>query len=194
MSYHVYTTDGIILKRTAFGEADLLLHVLTKDLGLIIASARSARLSVSKLRPGLQEFSFISLSCIKGKNGWKITNVAYKDSFYFGQTIESKKIVAQIAKVLLQTITGEMSLPLVFEIVSGGIETLSKLSQQNIKQAEALILLRLLSELGYVAKTEINQKYLNDVHNWNNDLIENLKEDKEVVVQEINKALKVSQM
>jgi recombinational DNA repair protein (RecF pathway) len=69
MSYHVYTTEGIILKRTPFGEANILLHIFTKDLGLIIASARSARLSVSKLRTALQEGSFVIISCVKGKGG-----------------------------------------------------------------------------------------------------------------------------
>jgi recombinational DNA repair protein (RecF pathway) len=32
---------------------------------LILASARSARLATSKLRPALQEYSLVNISCIK---------------------------------------------------------------------------------------------------------------------------------
>ena len=83
MPYHIYTTDGIILKRTIFGEANIILHVLTGDLGLITATAQAARLLQSKLRMGLQEYSHVSITCIKGKNGWKITNVMEKENFFF---------------------------------------------------------------------------------------------------------------
>ena len=83
MSYHIYTTDGIILKRKPFGEANVLLHILTEDLGLILASATSARSAHSKLRLALQEYSYCSASLIKAKNGWKVTNVVEKNNFYF---------------------------------------------------------------------------------------------------------------
>src|SRR3954468_15203265 len=104
MSYHIYTTNGIILKRTPFGEANILLHILTEDFGLIMASARSARLSVSKLRTTLQEYSFVSVSCIKGKNGWKITNAVDKGNFYFEYPDYTHKVLAQISSVLLKMI------------------------------------------------------------------------------------------
>ncbi len=61
MSYHIYTTDGIVLKRTAYGEANIFVHVLTHDLGLIIASVQSARLSTSKLNSALSEYTFVSV-------------------------------------------------------------------------------------------------------------------------------------
>src|SRR5438046_1885798 len=117
MSYHIYTTDGIILKRTPFGEANVLLHVLTQDLGLIIASARSARLSMSKLRPALQEYAYVSISAIRGKGGWKVTNVADKGDFYFGYEPHQQKLIAQIGTVLLQMIAGESVHPEIFHIV-----------------------------------------------------------------------------
>ena len=131
MSYHIYTTDGIILKRTPFGEANILLHILTEDLGLIMASARSARLSVSKLRPALQEYAYVSVSCIKGKNGWKITNVVEKGSFYFDMPEHSHKVLAQVVWVLLKMIQGESVHPEIFQTVKSGFEFLKSLSEKE---------------------------------------------------------------
>ncbi len=124
MSYHIYTTEGIILKRTPFGEANVVLHILTDDLGLIIASARSARLSVSKLRPALQEYTLVLVSAVKGKNGWKITNVVEKGNFFFQYPKYCHKVLAQISSVLLQMITGESPHPEIFQTVKSGFQTL----------------------------------------------------------------------
>ena len=101
MSYHIYTTDGIILKRQVFGEANIFLYILTEDFGLIIGSARSARLSASKLRSALQEYQYISVSCIKGKNGWKITNALDKGSFYYNYPEHTHGVLAQVGSLLL---------------------------------------------------------------------------------------------
>jgi recombinational DNA repair protein (RecF pathway) len=49
MSYHIYNTDGIVLKRVNFGESNALFYILTADLGLIISSAQAVRSHLSKL-------------------------------------------------------------------------------------------------------------------------------------------------
>jgi recombinational DNA repair protein (RecF pathway) len=194
MSYHIYTTDGIILKRTAFGEANVMLYVLTKDLGLIIASAKSARLSSSKLRPALQEFEEVSISCIKGKNGWKITNVISKGSFFFNYPVYAHKVMGQIVFVLLRTITGELPHPEIFETVITGLVFLKKVEEENISNFEALVVLRILYELGYVARSENTDFYLQDLTNWNEDLLDKMKEGRLSIVTVINKAIKESHL
>ncbi|MEQ1561180.1 MAG: recombination protein O N-terminal domain-containing protein [Nitrospira sp.] len=194
MSYHIYTTEGIILKRTPFGEANILLHVLTADLGLIIASARSARLSVSKLRPALQEYSHVSISCIKGKNGWKVTNVVDKGSFYFGLPEHTHRTLSQVASVLLKMITGESPHREVFETVKTGFDFLKNVDPENISNFETLLVLRILYELGYVVKDSETEIFLEEVNEWGDILLERIKENKIKVVAVINKALKESQL
>ena len=201
MSYHIYTTDGIILKRTAFGEANVLLHILTNELGLIMASARSARLSVSKLGPALQEYAHISVSCIKGKNGWKVTNVVEKGSFYFEYPEYSHQVVAQVATLLLKMITGEAPHPEIFQTVQSGFEFLKNVLQKDISNFETLMVLRILYELGYVSShthTQGNPVYvevfLKNVTEWNSELLEEVAENKLVLVSLINKGLKESHL
>lgn len=192
MSYHIYTTDGIILKRTPFGEANILVHVLTSDLGLIMASARSARLYVSKLRPALQEYAYVSLSCIKGKGGWKITNVVSKGSFYFDYPKYTHKVMSQITFVLMQMIQGETPQKEVFEIVKKSFEFLKDVLEEDVSNFETLVVLRILNELGYVVKDSTTEVFLNN--EWNDGLLGKVKENKIAIVGVINKALKASHL
>ena len=194
MSYHIYTTDGIILKRTPFGEANVLLHILTEDLGLIMASARAARLSVSKLRPALQEYAHISLSCIKSKNGWKVTNVVPKGSFYFEYPEYSHKVVAQVTSLLLKMISGESPHPEIFQTIHSGFEFLRQLSQEKIPDFEILMVLRIIKELGYVSGSELSRTDLDNSVEWNDELLKKVGESKKTLVGLINKGLKESHL
>ena len=194
MSYHIYTTDGIILRRTPFGEANILLHILTEDLGLIIASARSARLSSSKLRSALQEYAQVSVSCVKGKNGWKITNVVEKGSFFFEYEEYLHKTVSQVASLLLKMIQGEAPHHEIFQIVKTGFDFLKSLSEKDILNFETLIVLRVLHQLGYVVIDSNTEIFLKDTVEWNNELLEKIRENKINIIETINRALKESHL
>lgn len=194
MSYHIYTTDGIILKRTTFGEANVLLHILTLDLGLIIASARSARLSVSKLRPALQEYNLVSVSCIKGKNGWKITNVVSKESFYFDSEEYTHKVISQIISVLLQMIQGEHPHKEIFEIVRDAFIFLKNVKKESLSNFEVLVVIRILHELGYVVNDFDTKIFFEKPIIWNEILLERVKENKTHLISLINKALRESHL
>lgn len=194
MSYHIYTTEGIILKRGTFGEANVVLHVLTHDFGLIIASARSARLSASKLRPALQEYNLVSLSCIKGKNGWKITNVIEKGSFYFENPAFTHRVMSQISSILMKMIPGESPNKEVFEIVKSGFDSLRGLSEKNISNFEVLALVRILHELGYVVKNSETEYFLMGKEDWSVEVLRKIEESKKQIVAIVNKALKESQL
>ena len=194
MSYHIYTTNGIILKRTPFGEANVLLHILTQDLGLIMVSARAARLSSSKLRPALQEYAHISLSCIKGKNGWKVTNVVEKGSFFFQYPPQSRKVIAQIDSLLLKMITGESPHPEIFQIVRTSFEFLRGIPEENIANFEVLAVIRILYRLGYVSLGSDNEIFLKNDTEWNNELLEKVSKSKVILVSQINKGLKESHL
>lgn len=194
MSYHIYTTDGIILKRSPFGEANIVLYILTEDLGLIIASARSARLYVSKLRPALQEYAFVSVSCIKGKGGWKITNVVQKGNFFFDTQKYSHKVLAQINSVLLKMIQGETPHKEVFLVVKSGFDFLKSIPQKSVTSFEVLSVLRILYELGYVAKNKDTEIFLDKTAEWSEEILENVNNNKINLIYFINKALKESQL
>lgn len=194
MSYHIYTTDGFILKRKTFGEANTLLYVLTRDLGLIIASAQGSRLSASKLKGSLQEYSEILISCVKGKNGWKITNVKGISNFFFDKPEHTKETLAKISSILLKMIVGESEHPEIYDITISGFNFLKTLDKDFIENLETLMVLRILSELGYVEKSSELKVFLDSNDYWSEDLLKKVGNEKKVLIGIINKALKESHL
>lgn len=67
MSYHIYTTRGIILSAKPFQEADRVYKILTRDFGLIYATATGVRRAESKLRGSLEPLRISSVSLVRGK-------------------------------------------------------------------------------------------------------------------------------
>jgi DNA repair protein RecO (recombination protein O) len=60
-------TQGIILSRTDFGEADRILTLLTPDYGKLRLMARGVRRIKSKLAGGIELFSVSDITFIRGK-------------------------------------------------------------------------------------------------------------------------------
>jgi len=61
------TTQGIVLARTNFGEADRIVTFLTPDNGKISAMVKGVRKSQSKLAGGIELFSVSDITYIPGK-------------------------------------------------------------------------------------------------------------------------------
>src|SRR3989338_6386968 len=62
-----FTTKGIILSRTDYGEADRILSFLTDDHGKVKAIDKSVRKTQSKLAGGIELFSVSGLPLIDGR-------------------------------------------------------------------------------------------------------------------------------
>jgi DNA repair protein RecO (recombination protein O) len=77
----MYTTEGIILKRTDFGEADSLFTVYTRDFGKIRARAQGIRKENAKLKGHLEPFSLSLIAFVNGKNGFRITGASLLQYF-----------------------------------------------------------------------------------------------------------------
>jgi len=194
MSYRVYTTPGIVLKKLPSKEADVVLYILTHDLGLIIASAKATRKLSSKLGRFLEEYSHISVSAIKSKNGWKITNVSDIDNFYFSSLDNARVIIARTSSLLISMMPGEVPQPAIFETVETGFEILKSLEEKNIPHFEVVMVLRILHLLGYVATDSQTEIFVSNANDWNQDILERASENKTVLVGLINKALQESQL
>lgn len=74
MSYHIYTTKGLVLSERPLREADRVYSILTRDLGLVRATATGVRKSTSKLRGSLEPVAFANVSLVRGKEYWRITS------------------------------------------------------------------------------------------------------------------------
>lgn len=193
MSYRIYTTKGIVLKKKSSGEQNSLLYILTKDLGLIIVSARSTRSAKSKLKGLMEEYSYGEFSLVKGKNGWQLTNVSNVGNFFFEAKEYSRKTLAQISSVLVKMIQGEVEQSDIYETVLNSFAYLSNTEKENVHSVEIVTVLRVMNFLGYVETTDEIKKLTSQL-NLDDSLVEYVSRNKIGLVGIINKAIKASQL
>ncbi len=80
-------TDGIILSRTDYGEADRIITLLTPDHGKVRLMAKGVRRVKSKLAGGIELFSVSTLTFVKGR-GEIGTLVSTRLVRHYGRIVE----------------------------------------------------------------------------------------------------------
>jgi DNA repair protein RecO (recombination protein O) len=68
VNYKTYSSEGFVLSRKNYGEGDRILILFTKDFGKISVMAKGVRKLTSKKRGGIEMFSQIKFSAVKGKS------------------------------------------------------------------------------------------------------------------------------
>lgn len=97
-----YTTQGIVLSRTDYAEADRILSFLTSDHGKVRAIAKGVRKSKSKLAGGIELFSVSDLTLIIGL-GELNTLISTRLVRHYGNIVKNLERT-QLAYELLKTI------------------------------------------------------------------------------------------
>jgi len=75
-----YTTDGLILKRSNFGEADRILTVLTNRFGKISVIARGVRKITSRRAGNIEVLNLVKLHLFKAKS-YTLTEAEAQETF-----------------------------------------------------------------------------------------------------------------
>ncbi|MBP9802892.1 MAG: DNA repair protein RecO [Candidatus Pacebacteria bacterium] len=190
--HHIYHTEGIILGSKNFKEASKYFYILTRDLGLVYAEAQGIRKISSKLRFVLQDFNYLKLDFVQRKNIWRITNAIKTNELEnLNKDFYKLKIVANISKLLLRLLPGIEPNPTLFEEVVNGFFLLEKNnSKEELKNIEIVLVLRILSNLGYIGEN------FEDLTRspFENELLGILSQNKVKIIKEINKALRETQL
>lgn len=155
MSYQTYTTEALVCGVFDSNTADKSYLLFTKRAGMLYATARSVREERSKQRYALQLFSRITISLVRGKSGWRIGSVeALENQFLAAKTRVVRGSVVSVIKLVRQYIHGEEPMHALYDEVLQSIKFLAQLSDSADRPAfEALIKVRILAQLGYIAPT-----------------------------------------
>jgi DNA repair protein RecO len=150
--HKIFVSEGIVLQKRGVGEANTLVALFTQELGLIRASARSARFEKSKLRYGLEMLTTGRFSLVRGRYEWKLTGI--ENSARNLMHTQRRASLARIAKLLLRLIHGEEPVPELYLLVTDGLAYLSRaVSQKDADSIECVLVLRILASLGYLPQT-----------------------------------------
>jgi hypothetical protein len=208
--HHIYHTEGIILGSKNSGEAGKYYSIFTRDLGMIYASAQGVRKMSSKLRFVLQDFAYVKIDLVQGRDFWRVTSAsktnALEQIFKNPQTFEVFFNIANLLKRLLAGIEPNEAL---FADLINGLSVLEKIPARNafsiadaggdikksildqsddLRNVEAVIVLRILNNLGYIGGDETLQNLVKSP--FESDLIFEVSKSRTEVLHQINKALK----
>ncbi len=188
--HHIYHTEGIILGSRNFGEAGRYFHIFTRDLGMVYGSAQGVRKLSSKLRYVLQDFSCVKVDLVKGKDFWRVTSASGTDRLAkLTKDPKSFEVFANIARLLRRLLSGEEPNENLFTDIMGGLSLLEGAKgEADLRNIEAVIVLRILHSLGYIGGSEKVQEMVQSP--FGAELVLEAYKNRQEVMQEINKALK----
>jgi len=179
------------------GEANKYIKLFTKELGFITASAQGIRHAKSKLRYSLQDYSLSTVALVRGKEIWRLTNalrIANVKSDFQKQK-ELFLVFARIFALLERLLGGEERHEKLFMLVHDAFMFLRQesLSDDLVRNAEYLIVLRLLHELGYVGDVPACRTFL-ATHEWNIEVITQVGAVEKQLLLAINDSIRESQL
>jgi len=188
--HHIYHTEGIILGSKNYGEAGKYYSIFTRDLGMIYAGAQGVRKMSSKLRFVLQDFSYVKIDLVQGKDFWRVTSASKTNRLeQLSKNSEIFEVVFNIANLLKRLLAGVERNETLFVDLINGLSVLEKgETREDMRNIEAILVLRILNNLGYIGGNEMLQNLIKSP--FEDNLVFEVSKSRTQVLRQINKALK----
>lgn len=138
MSSTYHTTEGIVIKKTPYGEADFWVRVLTKDFGKIDLRARGVRKYNSKLKSHLDFLDHSNISFVKNEDRVPTIIDAEKISSNNNNFLNTEKLrdTLNVMRVIDEIIPLEVKdfklFSLARDFLTSDIDNYSALFMQNV--------------------------------------------------------------
>lgn len=192
MAYPIYTTPGFIVSSYKTGEADKLLQIFTRDLGMVFVKAVGIRKLKSKLRGHIQDYNVGLFSVVQGKSGWRLVNGdVFTDALPSDLSSEQTRVLARVSALLKRFYLGEEPNETLFDDLILFLEHELFIKEKRLGVFEIVIGVQILSRLGYVGSDSVCAEIVLMGREINTDFV--LKNKKKIIA-EINKALSESQL
>ena len=188
MSYRIYNTEGVIITNYPSRETDRQLRIYTKDFGLILVNAQGVRTMKSKLRYGLQDYSIVYLSMVRGKNRWRLVGV--ENILTLNNIIKTEEKVAVVSMIFSFIIkfTDEGKDIILYTELRKVIAFLNENNFTN-KQLQTLEILTLFLCLHILGFSKLYSDYLDLPLIWNMGLLDIPTEKVKVLSEELHTIL-----
>ncbi len=173
-----------------FGETGKYYSVFTRDLGMVYASAQGVRKMSSKLRYVLQDFAYVKMDLVQGKDFWRVTSASKTNKLEnLSKSPGIFEIVSNVSNLLKRLLAGVEKNEALFSDLINGLHILEKTkTKDDLQNVEAILVLRILNNLGYIGGNEVLQNLVKSPFEEN--LIFEVSKSRSKVLRQINKALK----
>jgi len=188
--HHIYHTEGIILGSKNFGEAGKYYSIFTRDLGMVYASAQGVRKMSSKLRFVLQDFSYLKIDLVQGKDFWRLTNASKTNKLeQITKQPETFAVFVNIARLLRRLLAGVEPNEVLFSDLLHCLFVLEKVkTKEDLHDIEIIIVLRILNNLGYIGEDDKLEVLIQSP--FQDNAIFEVSKNRRKILSQINKALK----
>lgn len=192
--HHIHHTEGLILGSRNYGETGKYYFLFTRDLGMIYASAQGVRKISSKLRFVLQDFSYVKIDLVRGKDFWRVTSASKTNKLEnITKNKETLFVFANISRLLKRLLPDEDPNPELFIDLIKGLSVLEKSKDKNeLQNIEMFIVLRVLNNLGYIGDSGNLEKLVRSP--FDEELMSEIGKHRMRILSEINKALGETQL
>lgn len=193
MSHHIYHTRGLILGSVPTRESNKYYRIFTEELGLVGATAQAVRKLSSKLRYTLQDFSWIKVDLVHGREVWRITSAVPEEvaPTHRGEIFpENRVLLARVCALVARLVHGEEQNNILF----GELSTITEFLREEIVPSflhasfETLATMRVLSHLGYNNFEPYKDFVQNTV--WSHDVLESFENVRLTALHDVNRILK----
>lgn len=188
--HHIYHTEGIILGSKNYGETGRYYSIFTRDLGMIYASAQGVRKITSKLRFVLQDFSYIKVDLVQGKDFWRVTSASKTNALdQLTKNAGTLEVVSNVSNLLKRLLAGVEPNQTLFIDLINGLSILENIEKkEDLRNIEAILVLRILNNLGYIGGGKTLESLVKSP--FEEGLIYEVSKSRTAVLNQINKALK----
>lgn len=150
MAYEIYTTEALVCGTFDRNTADRNFLLFTREAGMLFADARSVREERSRQRYALQDFSFLRVSLVKGKRGWKIGSIEPIKNYYHEAVDKAARgSIVNTCRLLRRFVRGEGVDVRLFDYIIATLEVLRQ-DHANRRFVEVVAMVHILGYLGYV--------------------------------------------
>lgn len=148
MNQRTYASEGIILSRKNYGEADRILVCISKHFGKLSLLAKGIRKIKSKKRGHVEIFSKIKFSAVHSHGMDILTEAETINDFSIIRVNLNKVSLAYYFCEVVNKITHEDGRPsVIFQLLSSALEELGQITK--LKQLRLKFIYNLLTEMGY---------------------------------------------
>ena len=157
---------------------------------MIYATAQGVRKMSSKLRFVLQDFAYLKIDLVQGRDFWRVTNASKTNMLEeITKKPENLKVFVNIARLLKRLLAGVEPNEALFGDLVNGLSILEKAEMtEDLRNIEAIIVLRIINNLGYIGDSAMLGALIKSPFEEN--ILYEVAKNRGKILSEINKALK----
>jgi DNA repair protein RecO (recombination protein O) len=145
-----YSTEAIILKRSAFKEFDMKVFLYTKKYGKLELVVKGAKRTKSKIAGHVEPFNLVRVMAVKGRQYDYLGSAINKNAFVnIKNDLEKIALAGKAIKLFNELVKLELADKDLFDFLREFLITLDTKKPNNYKLTYSAFVLKLLKILGY---------------------------------------------